>query len=727
MGKKIACLGALLFACQKPAPLPPLPQFEANLEQAVFRGGTNPEALRMASLRVEATTHGVAVTTQLSLRMTNTGDATEEAILRVPIPPGAAVTRAILYMGDRPMDGVFVDRRKADAIYRTITGLRKDPALVAWDGDAWLAVNVYPLAPGETRRLDLDWVEPIAEHRGRGVYRVPVVADGAGRVFRPDAVVVDGRTVALQGRAFVPLRPGPKVAVATGAGGKLVFSFADEAAVPKVVLLVGTTGDAAPELSQRRAWVASFLEALPPTARVSLIAADWEARVLAEGEAPGAVLAKLPALATIPPAGDLDVGHALDLASAVAVRNHAHRLVWIGDSQPAMVDPDLAGRFGRLARTGMGIAVVGESREESSLRTLVAGVGGLGLATLEGGNLPRLLTWLAPPRAGQDPSASGPWFPLWTVTGEIRWLARLEEAPATPATLVPAERLEALYARAQADAPGGPKGGAGIVTPMTSLLVLEHQADYARWGLPLPNARSAPREDRVSRKPEDPSRQIFLSALGNVWPQLVACYAQALRAQPNLGGEVYMTLRMDGRGKVAITSWEDHLTGKAANRCLQRRIRAWVFPLKKQERGLYLRLVPVILEGKPVVLGQARGEAWSVGQEILRLPEPMPARLAKLVTLFKDGAGMSAEAFTWWLKDRVPGPDQESGYFFLARLFHAQDKDRDALRVLSEIVDAFNAEAVKHVVADFPASPSLARFAKLYTRTNGSRRLDIRY
>src|SRR4029077_17255779 len=85
-----------------------------------------------------------------------------EPFMRFAVPRGAAVTVAILGVNGRPMNGAFVERDRARAIYRSIVERRRDPALVTWDGPGGVAVSIFPLERGEPRRFELEWVEPAA-------------------------------------------------------------------------------------------------------------------------------------------------------------------------------------------------------------------------------------------------------------------------------------------------------------------------------------------------------------------------------------------------------------------------------------------------------------------------------------------------------------------------------------------------------------------------------------
>src|SRR4029079_19127516 len=117
-----------------------------------------------------------------------------EALIRLPVPRGAAVTDAVLWVNGKPMRGAFVERQRATSIYRSIVTRRRDPALVTWDGPGWVDVSIYPLENDRPRRFELTWVEPAAVVDGHVQSRVPIAAEGDRLVGRA-SLEVDGRRI----------------------------------------------------------------------------------------------------------------------------------------------------------------------------------------------------------------------------------------------------------------------------------------------------------------------------------------------------------------------------------------------------------------------------------------------------------------------------------------------------------------------------------------------------
>ena len=162
----------------------------------------------LRKLAVSVTTKPGTVRTHLTMEIAGPARERVEAVLRLAVPRGAAVTGAILWVNGRPMNGAFVQRERARQIYRSIVDRRRDPALVTWDGPGWVSVSIFPLEQGEPRRFELEWIEPAATEAGVVQYRVPTIVD-AGRVLGRPSVEVDGHALATAGHDVVALAAAP--------------------------------------------------------------------------------------------------------------------------------------------------------------------------------------------------------------------------------------------------------------------------------------------------------------------------------------------------------------------------------------------------------------------------------------------------------------------------------------------------------------------------------------
>jgi Ca-activated chloride channel family protein len=83
------------------------------------------------------------------------GRALGEADYLYPLPPGAVFNGFSLYQGEEELRGEIMDADQAREIYEAIVRKRRDPALIELAGHGLLRARVFPLNPGETRRVTL--------------------------------------------------------------------------------------------------------------------------------------------------------------------------------------------------------------------------------------------------------------------------------------------------------------------------------------------------------------------------------------------------------------------------------------------------------------------------------------------------------------------------------------------------------------------------------------------
>jgi hypothetical protein len=690
----LTCLGLLVVSCDSAdRVLARAPLAMPDLAGAIFQAGSGSDTLRVEALEVNVTTHRGAAQTQLSLQLRNDGPVVDEAILRLPVPPGAAVTRAVLFMGERPMPGVFVNRPRAAEIYRTITNQRRDPALVEWDGESWVRARVFPIEPGQIRRLDLEWLEPIATANGRAIYRVPVVANRGKILAQPRTIVVDGKTVACNG-LLVPMRvsaPPPLLFAATSSAGEgvLMSASAPDTKPAGLVLLAETSHKMSPSL---RAQLEPLLAALPAETRVSLLAVDWTAQVLCEAATPAQAVGKLDTVRAIHGAGRLDLAHVLEVAAELARKTDAHHLLFVGGGRNGREDGDMKAALARALDQRLAISAVDPDARSRSLRGLVAATGGRILTAGPDGKIAAaaVRSLFELPLAEKSRPDIHPFFPLWTVTGETRWLALADHVD--QAKRVEAKALLALLARSSGSGPLT----AQIVTPDTSLLVLETEADYARWGLPLPGVSGvADGHVRSAReKPPDPFRGPFGFAVSLGKPLLAACYDQALTRKPSLEGQVETEITISiPSGRMAVASWQSTLRSHGLEACLKQAIGRWHFRSPFRARAgsfpisLSLRFLPIRVSGRPLVLARGWGEdaPMRVAVDLLAKDTPLADRLREIAMLFEEETPKDAARLAWWAYAQPHHKEGPARLWLVASLLHTLGDDGNAIRVLSEL------------------------------------------
>ncbi|MGX5819207.1 XrtN system VIT domain-containing protein [Chitinophaga lutea] len=95
----------------------------------------------------------------------------QEAIYTFHLPEGAVVTSLSLWIGDREEKGVLTTRGKADTAYKTIVGREmRDPSLVRWQEGNTVSVRVFPVEGGKTRQFRIGYTAPLQLQHGEQRY-----------------------------------------------------------------------------------------------------------------------------------------------------------------------------------------------------------------------------------------------------------------------------------------------------------------------------------------------------------------------------------------------------------------------------------------------------------------------------------------------------------------------------------------------------------------------------
>ncbi|HET7601032.1 MAG TPA: VIT domain-containing protein, partial [Gemmatimonadales bacterium] len=137
-----------------PAPLP---------AQGWLERETSPDIaasrVTRASSTVRVTVDGRTARVEVRERFRNDGRAPAEGSYLYPLPEGAAFQNFALWMGDQELRGEVMQAGEARSIYEAIVRRRRDPALLTLAGHGLLRARVFPIAPGETRKVVLRYTQ----------------------------------------------------------------------------------------------------------------------------------------------------------------------------------------------------------------------------------------------------------------------------------------------------------------------------------------------------------------------------------------------------------------------------------------------------------------------------------------------------------------------------------------------------------------------------------------
>lgn len=150
-------------------------------------------AVRLSRHAVQARVAGNVARTEIDETFTNDTDDELEGIYRFPLPHGAQIERLALEVDGKLVEGSFVDRAKASAIWRGaihaaapkapkpreeivwVPGPWHDPALLEWTRGGRFELRVFPIPKHGSRRIVVAYTEVVAPSSvvRRYVYPLP--------------------------------------------------------------------------------------------------------------------------------------------------------------------------------------------------------------------------------------------------------------------------------------------------------------------------------------------------------------------------------------------------------------------------------------------------------------------------------------------------------------------------------------------------------------------------
>lgn len=372
--------------CVRPMPVPMLSQ--------VVRTGTRVSALlRRAVVQYEVTETFV-----------NRGSGLGEADYLFPLPSGAAFEDLRLSINGELVAGEILNAQQARAVYEEIVRRQRDPALVEWMGRGLVRTRIFPIAPGEEKRVVLRYTQP-TQREGDAV-RIdwrPARALGNTSVEAPTSITLrwdDGASFGtpyspthdLQRRgdreaearvggadftALVPVRDAREAAIsmlthAPATDGRwAMITFTPPAATARrqprdVTFVLDVSGSmSGRKLEQAKAAGQQVLASLGAGDRVRLVAFSGDVREWRDGFTPATrtnVQDATAWLEGLSAGGGTNIAGALDAALAVPASGEAVPVVlFVTDGAPTvgLVDPEAIAAAARTQRGGRRVFTFG--------------------------------------------------------------------------------------------------------------------------------------------------------------------------------------------------------------------------------------------------------------------------------------------------------------------------------------------------------------------------------
>lgn len=153
---------------------------------------TDPSWLKVDYHRVQVDIENQIATTNVDMKFVNEGEALAEGTFVFPLPEGAAVDQLIMYVDGVAIEAKILPADEARGIYDAIVRQYRDPALLEYIGQGAIQANIFPIPPGDSRRIQISYSQVLEVDNGLIHYIYPLhAAANTGRVVQEMSISVN--------------------------------------------------------------------------------------------------------------------------------------------------------------------------------------------------------------------------------------------------------------------------------------------------------------------------------------------------------------------------------------------------------------------------------------------------------------------------------------------------------------------------------------------------------
>ncbi len=158
--------------------------------------------------RVTVTIQDQVAVTRVDQAFRNDSGATVEGIYVFPLPPESSVTRFSLWVGGKKVEGKVLTAEEARAIYEDIVRRQRDPALLEYIDRGAVQARIFPIAPGETRQIQLEYTQTLPMNNGLVHYRYPLNTEKfSSQPLEQVSIAVNARSTQALRAIYSPSHP----------------------------------------------------------------------------------------------------------------------------------------------------------------------------------------------------------------------------------------------------------------------------------------------------------------------------------------------------------------------------------------------------------------------------------------------------------------------------------------------------------------------------------------
>ena len=132
------------------------------------------DQLEIRSHRVDVSITDQVAVTKIDQVFHNPNEWAAEGTYIFPVPVDAAIGEFTMWVDGEPVEAKLLDAAEARRIYDEIVRELRDPALLEYIGTGAIQASVFPIPPGEDRRIEIEYGEVITSAQGLSRYRYPL-------------------------------------------------------------------------------------------------------------------------------------------------------------------------------------------------------------------------------------------------------------------------------------------------------------------------------------------------------------------------------------------------------------------------------------------------------------------------------------------------------------------------------------------------------------------------
>jgi Ca-activated chloride channel family protein len=124
--------------------------------------------------RVKVDIQDQVATTHIDQVFVNDSNWTVEGTYLFPLPEEAAISEFVMWVDGKRVEGEVLTREKARQIYDDIVRRRRDPALLEYVGHDLFQASIFPIPPGDERRVEIEYTQVLPAEGGLVRYVYPL-------------------------------------------------------------------------------------------------------------------------------------------------------------------------------------------------------------------------------------------------------------------------------------------------------------------------------------------------------------------------------------------------------------------------------------------------------------------------------------------------------------------------------------------------------------------------